>query len=125
MARKLTNEEHRDRAGRGGPCDLYREIRDYLEDRFERRGGGRYRLLRDDTHDVDLQPDATLIALRAGQPARVPDYMIPRKLRPGRGNPTGAAVLLHPDGRVEEVEGAEPLDLSGVPRALRRRMLRG
>jgi hypothetical protein len=83
-----------------GGSSVYTELRDREEQSFAQRGG--QTLLVGDRVEVNRRPGRLLAALRAGQPATVYDWQLPRLARDGRVK--NVRVTVHADGRMVEVD---------------------
>lgn len=77
----------------------YAALRQREEQRFAAVGGRGIRLVRDEVVTVS-DPPPLLADLRAGRPATVNAFRIPRRFRPDEINPSDP-VTVYPNGRIE------------------------
>lgn len=103
--------------------EVYLHAKAIMAERHSRRGGSRYRLLGDYSHDVDPSR-GPLDRFDRLEPVEVYDWCVPKSKRvavTGTRNATGRMLRVYPDGRVEAVEGSEAADLTGVVSRRQRR----
>lgn len=90
------------RAGTAKCCSgVYSALLAREEARFAQHGGRR--LLIVDTMHVIGDPPPLLADLRAGRPAAVNLFRVPKRYRPDEVNPS-SPVVVYPDGRIEQTE---------------------
>lgn len=91
--------------------ELYAELLVTEEQKFARHGGRR--VLVRDRMVITANPCPVLAALRAGRPAVINDWQLPRWARSGRVE--NRHVIVHPDGRVAGVRLRES-GVHGAPK---------